>query len=63
LHELALDPQAIAQALDAACRPGAKPTKTKAVSWQESADVFWEHCLELQAADRARRATESATMN
>jgi glycosyltransferase involved in cell wall biosynthesis len=54
------DTGSFAQALDAACRPGAKATTTKAVTWRESADIFWKKCLELQAVDRARRNAESA---
>lgn len=44
-------------ALASACRPDAKPTRTKAVSWQESADIFWQRCLELREAEAARRTT------
>ena len=50
------DTGSFARAFDAACRPGVKPTKTKAVSWRDSADLFWQTCLELQATDRARRS-------
>ena len=48
------DTKSFAEALAAACAPEARPTKTKAVTWQESADIFWKQCLEMQAAARAR---------
>lgn len=51
------DEKSFTDALTSACRPDAKPTRTKAVSWQESADIFWQRCLELRGADAARRAT------
>ncbi|MEY3479450.1 MAG: hypothetical protein RIQ71_225 [Verrucomicrobiota bacterium] len=51
------DAKSFTDALTSACRPDAKPTSTKAVSWQESADIFWRRCLELREADTAWRAT------
>lgn len=51
------DAKSFTDALTSACRPNAKPTSTKAVSWQESADIFWRRCLELREAETARRTT------
>jgi glycosyltransferase involved in cell wall biosynthesis len=51
------DGESFSEALASACRPDAKPTSTKAVSWQESADIFWQRCLELREAEIARAAT------
>lgn len=51
------DTQSFGDALASACRPGAKPTTTKAVSWRESADIFWRRCLELQKAEATTAAT------
>lgn len=49
------DAKSFGDALISACKPDAKPTTTKAVSWQESADIFWQRCLELREAEIARR--------
>jgi glycosyltransferase involved in cell wall biosynthesis len=54
------DTESFAKALHAACSPGAKPTRTKAVTWQESGDLFWKQCLELQAIDRGQRPAKHA---
>lgn len=44
------DTKSFGDALASAYQPGAKPTTTKTVSWRESADIFWQHCLELRKA-------------
>jgi glycosyltransferase involved in cell wall biosynthesis len=46
------DPRSFYDALVCACLPGAMPTLTKAVSWQESADLFWQKCLQFQQLTR-----------
>lgn len=50
------DAKSFGDALTSACAAYAKPTTTKAVSWQESADIFWKRCLELREAETARRS-------
>jgi len=51
------DAKSFGDALVSACGTGAKPTVTRAVSWQESSDIFWQRCLELREAEIARRTT------
>jgi len=48
------DVKSFGEALKSACRPGAEPTITKAVSWRESADIFWQRCMELREATNSR---------
>lgn len=43
-------------ALLSACDPQAQPTVTRAVSWRESAGIFWRRCLELQDAENSRNS-------